>query len=67
MKDPLAEEYLQMLEEERIREEGRQSGYNIYSPNAETVRVCLENEKETPIPFPDDTLAYLNEVLGIRD
>ncbi len=65
--DPLAEEYLDLAEHERIREEGRQSGYNIYSPNAETVRVCRENEKKKPIPIPDDSYAYFKKLLRISD
>ncbi len=49
--DPIAEKYIEMKEDERIREEGRKSGYDIYSMNAETVRICRENEKKTPRPI----------------
>ena len=65
-KDPIAEKNIEMKEDERIREEGRISGYDIYSMNAETVRICRENEKKKPIRWPDDHEAYIDKIFGIR-
>ncbi len=52
---------------ERILEEGRKRGYNVFKANKETVRICRENEKKTPIPIPDDSLAFFKKILEIHD
>ena len=57
---------MEMKEDERILQEGRRSGYIIYRANAETVRVCRENEKKKPIRWPDDHDVYIDEIFGIR-
>ena len=51
-KDPIAEKCMEMKEDERIPEEVRRPGYNIYRANAETVRVCRKNEKKKLIRWP---------------
>ncbi len=66
-KDPIAESCRDMHEERDLNEEGLAPGYDVYSANDETVRICRENEKKTPIPFPDDILAYFRKHHGLRD
>ena len=51
---------------ERILEEGRKRGYNVFKANEETVRICRENEKKTPKRWPDDHDAYIDKLFGIR-
>ncbi len=56
------------MEEERdLNAEGLAPGYDVYRGNAETIRICLENEKKEPIPFPDDILGYFKELYGFDD
>ena len=52
---------------ERILQEGRKRGYNVFKANEETVKICRENENKKPIPIPDDSLAYFNKILKIND
>ncbi len=40
-----------MKEDERILEEGKILGYNVFKMNDETRKICLENEKKTPRPI----------------
>ena len=49
--DPIAKEHLEMKEDERILEEGKILGYNVFKMNDETRKICLENEKKTPRPI----------------
>ncbi len=61
------DEYLEKKEDERIYQEGLEAGYNVFRANDETVRICLENEKKTPIPIPDDAEAYFKKLFRIED
>lgn len=62
------EEFFEEKEKnERILQEGRKRGYNVFKANEETVRICRENEKKKPVPIPDDSLAYFNKILKIND
>ena len=41
----VAEAYEEMKRIERIREEGKKRGYDVFKVNEETRRIYLENEK----------------------
>ena len=66
MKDAVAETYKEMERNERILEEGRKRGYNVFKLNDETRKICLANEKKTPKRWPDDHEAYIDKLFGIR-
>lgn len=51
---------------ERILQEGRKRGFNIFKANEETARICRENEKKTPTRWPDDHEAYIDKLFGVR-
>ena len=58
--DSVAKKYAELKEDERIREEGRNSGYNVFRANDETVRICLENEKRKGKTTRDVVIVYKN-------
>ncbi len=66
-KDPIAESCRDMHEKRDLNAEGLAPGYDVYTPNAETVRICRENEKKKPVRIPDDSAAYFKKIMKIRD
>ncbi len=66
MKDAAVETDKEIKRNERILEEGRKLGYNVFRLNDETRKICLANEKKTPIRWPDDHDAYIDKLFGIR-
>ena len=50
-KDPYREAYKEVERNERILEEGKKRGYNVFKLNDETRKICLANRKKKPRPI----------------
>ena len=53
-------------ENNSIRKEVKKLGYDVFSANADTVKICLENELKKPISIPNDHESFYKKIMKIR-